>query len=303
MRIALILFLILVAGTGVASADFNNTLGIYGLDQGAQSISFKQVTGYTFSQEGETIAQVRHNIPYGTIVTERYYYGTQIINTRMICSWSWFTATCSLHVDNGIKSADGNWSSINLGVLGSKDVVTSVLNDKDGNIGFGLGVGTTPIPTLFNSYNVSIYIPELGNTPIQGMDGQASSPIDITVQSVTYETYADYVDKMNRLSPAEMEKNFKSGWQKMADLMDGITGFIYLIFIDHPILTFAFIEIFALMASMNAKDMVGWWRKYIDVHYKAYDFVIKNISWILGIFAVATVVGGFMKLVAFFVGG
>ncbi len=172
---ALILFLALIAGTGVASADFNNTLGIYGLDRDAQSISFKQITGYTFVQEGEVIAQVQHLVPYGTVVTEQYHYGTQIINTRISCTWSWFTATCSLHVDNGDKSADGNWSSIS--IASKITIFSSVLNDKEGNLGFGINAAGNQVPPYFNPYNVSIYVPELGNNPILSLEGRASSPI------------------------------------------------------------------------------------------------------------------------------
>lgn len=278
-RILLILILFILTA-GAAQATFTPTWGELELQMYAKNDIFNQIDGWTYNDPARTIINVAHSIPYGTTVIEQYYYSTTIINTRFDCSQILYTITnCNLHVDSGNKSSDDAWSAIGFGGV---KVYASILTDENGTTGFGLSASNSVIQYSWTPYTSVIPLPALASSPIKSLHGQSGSKIDLIVETVEYSDFGEYVSFVN----TSAQQGFDISAKGFTDTISGM-GYILMIPLNHPILLIAFIEIFALMASLNSKDMMGWWRKYIGMHTRVFDYISNHINTFMYLFAAA----------------
>ncbi len=288
----LLLFCVLLIAQPV-SAEFNSRLGYYGLPKDAISTNFRQVSSYSFTEPGSAIVQVWHSIPYGTIINEYYDLGGYQINARFHCENTWFTTTCNYHLSGGGQSSDVNESWVKIGVLGFENIDTTIANDNNGTIWFAIAQHAF-IDNYGMENNARITFPALNSVPITSLRGTASAPIQLTVQTLVLDEYSTFVSS-DRLNQSKVEANARDTIAGIQTLVMGIVGIITLVS-DHPILIFAYLEIFALMFSLNSKDMVQWWKNFIKIHSSIVEFIFNNAQAVIGALAVVFVVGGVAKL-------
>ncbi len=278
-RNIIIILAVLVLLTGGAGASpFSEFLHIAGLGVETQSTGFNGIVGYTYNQAGEAIVRVSHTITPGTGIIETYYFGSKTINSRFDCSWAWLMDSCNLHLDSGNQSMNYTFTDVSLLPL-DKTVIFTLLSDLNGTAGAGLGV-----KQISTSYiKSSIFIPELGNTSIYQLSGNSNKPIDLTVETLTYDQFNEYQTQVNDIASGNFVERLLSYYYTFSSIIGTLFYFFKLFFYDHPILTFAAIETYALMYAMEAKDMQKWIERFADVHFKAFEFALRIINFIVTI--------------------
>lgn len=284
LYLVLTLIILFTINTGVAGAESLRGNGtIVAEIKDAKDYEYTNVSQYTFNQPGETIIEVVHTVPMGTIVLEKYYYGNNIINTRFDCSWSYFTQTCNLNISSGEQSVDYVRQNAQL-IPADTNIVTEVIINSTKIYGFGIFVqGFQPFFLTprdeFLPPHASIQIPELGYTQIQALSGTSSQPTDVTVRTVTYDQHIEYYNEVQESK--SLIDMFWAFWNTTSSLATTLFYFFKLIFYDHPILTFALFETYALMYALDAKNMMQWWQRFVDVHIKLYNFISGIINKII----------------------
>lgn len=281
MRKRFLFFAFLLLFTTIADAlPFDDVIPFVKVDaSAANSYNINQTTNYAYQVEGEAVVQVSHSISPETNVTETYYFADSSmspISTSFNCSWALFVNTCNFHIDSGSQTTDTNHSDIRL-IPSETIIMTGLGTDPNGTIGFGI-----TIKGLITKYTYAVvFIPELSAVPLTTLNGSATYPIDIVVESMSYADYAEYQDQNQNI--ASVNETFWDFWFTLSSILLTLFGYLKLIFYDNPILAIAFFEVLILGYALQSKDMIQWWQRFIEAHVKLYNFLMAVIEKIIGI--------------------
>jgi len=284
MRKGFILLITLIFLANVATAStFEDILQFIGLGTETITTDLREVTTYGYQQADETIVRTSHSMDMGTIVSEKYYWADPekdpIISTSE-CSWGWFLSTCELHLEYGNQSINKTNTDIQLIPL-RKEIVTSIVSDLNGTAGIGIAIKRISTGYL----DSTLYISELKTIPLTTLTGDATDPVDVKVETMTYADYAGYQSQVEQVVEGGVIERFWNIWFTLSEILNTLFYYFKLIFYDNPILALGLIEVLILGKALAAKDVMGWWERFIKAHVNLYNFLMAVIDKIIGILA------------------
>lgn len=284
MRKGFLLLITLIFLANVAAAStFGNILQFIGLGTQTITTDLSQVTTYGYQQADETIVRTSHSMDMGTIVSENYYWADpekDPIMSTSSCSWGWFLSTCELHLEYGNQSINKTNTDIQLIPL-RKEIVTSIISDLNGTAGIGIAIKRISTGYLGST----IFIPELKTIPLTTLTGDATDPVDVKVETMTYADYAGYQDLVELVVEGGVIERFWNFWYTLSEILYTLFYYLKLIFYDNPVLALGLIEVLILGHAIGSKDVMGFWGRFIGAHVKLWNFLMDAIQKIIDILA------------------
>jgi len=265
-----------------------------------------QVTSYTYenlktwnyeASEGNVIFQVTHELDPGTSVNETYYYGSKSIDIDFSYQHSGFTNTYYFSITNETGTYQGNYSEYSL-FPGTKTFKVSYVMDESGYSGLSvyvdLGFSNYYLKPGLDSMDDSLEI-----TPVYRVTGISDNYIDLTIETVPYQGFQESKSETEEIAtgqnPLAWLTEIMTIWGVVSALFYSLYWILKTIFVDNIFLTLMFFESFALIYSMQARSIMGWWRRMIKFHKGFIEFTIDFLSKLIQI--ISNVISTIIKII------
>lgn len=283
--LALILLLLVPACQASIVDDVTDLFGflVNPEDYKVTSHDFSGKKNYSYSaSEGNIIFRVYHDVDPGTTINETYYYGSRSIDVDLKYDHSWFTSTYYFTLSNETTEVNGSYSQYAL-FPGTKTFVVTYTMDDEGLTGLSAYVDSGVLKP-----GLKIQAEYLEQSPITKVVGTSTNYIDLTIETVTYagfqESREETEEIVNAKDPFAWLSQALEIWATVSIIFFSLFWILKLIFVDNIFLTFMFFESFALIYSLQAKDIMSWWKRIIHFHKEFIMFLVSFVDTLIGIF-------------------
>jgi len=228
------------------------------------------------SPDGEVIYSVIHSIDSDTQINETYYYGSKQIVVDFSYEHSWISNTYYFQITNETETITGNYSEYSLFPT-KKNFVVAYTMDENAVTGLLVYVDLNIIKP-----GITAEADDLESYQITKVVGLANNYIDLNIQTVTYQAFQESKYETEAYATGKTPYiwlgEVMTIWSTISGLFYNLFWILKTIFVDNIFLTLMFFESFALIYSMQARTIMGWWRRMINYHKGFIEFILKFLS-------------------------
>ena len=232
------------------------------------------------TNEGNVIYRVIHSVDPGTQVNETYYYGNQEIDVDFSYQHSWITSTYYFQISNGTYTEYFNYSHYSWGT--TKNFIVAYTMDDQAFTGLSVYVDVSVLKP-----GITIDADDLEKTPVTRVVGISNQHLDLNVETVSYAGFQESREETEEIatgrSYTQWLTEFMTIWGAISGLFYSIYWILKTIFVDNLFLTIMFFESFALIYSMQARNIYQWWDRMVKAHKGFIEFIIKLMSFVVDI--------------------